>query len=293
VKLSVVVGTTQPWPEVEAVLESIHGQLRDGEAEFVLAHRGDGFPEAAAERFSRVRAVVAPGAVISELRGAALGQAAGEIVAITEDHCVVAEDWAGAVLRAHREHPEAAAIAGVVENGATGRAMDWASFFVGNAYAMAPLQAGQALAGQANVSYKRRALPAVLAPDGGLRELEANLALAARGAEVRSDPRMVVWHDQSLGFWGTVAIHFSAARSSAGEQARGMSPVRRAVRALVTPARHFGSVASRLAAVWRKRRLRGRMLAVSPAILLLAASSGAGKVVGFLAGPGDSAARMR
>jgi hypothetical protein len=72
-----------------------------------------------------------------------------------------------------------------------------------------------------------------------------------------------------------------------------MSPVRRAVRALVTPARHFGSVASRLAAVWRKRRLRGRMLAVSPAILLLAASSGAGKVVGFLAGPGDSAARMR
>ncbi len=290
--LSVVIATTQPWPEARAVLDSLHDQVTDDGAEVVLAHRGDGFPDDAAGHYPRVRPIVQPGASASELRGAALGTLTGDVVAVTEDHCVVAADWIEAVLRAHREHPDAAVIGGAVENGATDGAMDWAAYFVGNAYAMAPLREGDGLAGQANVSYKRWALPETL-PPSGFHELEHNLELAARGAETRVDHRMVVWHDQSLGFRGTLAIHFNAARASAGIQAAKMTRAQRLGRALATPARHAGAVSLRLRAVWRKRRLRWRMLAVAPAILLVASSAGAGKCVGFLAGPSDSAGRIR
>jgi hypothetical protein len=290
--LSVVIATTQPWPEARAVLDSLHGQVADTDAELVLAHRGDGFPGAAADRYPRVRAFVAPGASASELRGAALGHVTGDVVAITEDHCVVAPDWVEAILRAHREHPEAAAIGGAVENGATDRAMDWAGYFVANAHAMAPLRERDRLPGQANVSYKRWALPEAV-PPGGFHELDHNQALAGQGAEVRVDPTIVVWHDQSLGFRGTLAIHFHAARASAGLQAAQMNAAQRLVRALVTPVRHAGAVAVRLAAAWRKGRMRRRMVAVSPAIALVAGSAGAGKFLGFLAGPGDSPRRLR
>lgn len=290
--LSVVIATTQPWPEARAVLDSLHGQLADNDAELVLAHLGDGFPGAAADRYPRVRAIVASGASASELRSAAVGHATGDVVAITEDHCIVAPDWVEAILHAHREHPEAAAIGGAVENGATERAMDWAGYFVANAHAMAPVRDGDRLAGQANVSYKRWALPET-APAAGFHELDHNLALAAQGSELRADPRIVVWHDQSLGFRGTLAIHFHAARASAGLQAAQMNGGQRLVRALVTPVRHAGAVAVRLAAAWRKGRLRRRMLAVSPAIALVAGSAGAGKFLGFLAGPGDSPHRLR
>jgi hypothetical protein len=290
--VSVVLATTQPWPEVETALDSLRDQVVDTGAEVVLGHRGDGFPDDVAGRYPGVRPVVRPGGSASELRGAALETTTGDIVAITEDHCVVAADWIEAVLRAHREHPEAAAIGGAVENGATDTVMDWAAYFVGNAFAMAPLREEDGLPGQANVTYKRWALPETL-PPSGFHELEHNLVLAARGAETRVDDRMVVWHDQSLGFRGTLAIHFNAARASAGSQAAEMTRARRLGRALVTPLRQVGAVSLRLRAPWRKRRLRARMLAVAPAILLVASSAGAGKCIGFLAGPGDSAGRIR
>jgi Glycosyl transferase family 2 len=290
--LSIVIATTQPWPEARAVLDSLHDQAAEEDAEIVLAHRGDGFPDPAGASYPRVRPLVAPGASANELRGVALDEARGEVVAVTEDHCLVAPDWVEAILRAHSEYPRAAAIGGAVENGATARAIDWAAYFLGNAYAMAPLRGGDRLAAQANVSHKRWALPERI-PRGGFFELDHAADLSARGEELRADPRMVVWHDQSLGFRGTLAINFHAARTAAGLRAAEMGPARRLAQAFVTPVRHSGAVALHLSQVWRKRRLRRRLLAVSPCIALVAGCAIAGTFAGFVAGPGDSARHIR
>ncbi|MDX6697880.1 MAG: hypothetical protein QOE65_1277 [Solirubrobacteraceae bacterium] len=292
--ISVVIATTRPWPEVSAALESVHDQAVAAGGEVVVAHRGDGLPDDVARRFPGVVAVVVPGASANQLRGAALPRTRGDVVAITEDHCVVAADWVEAVLRAHREHPAAAAIGGAVENGATRRAIDWAAYFLGNAYAMAPVDGDPPgrIAAQANVSYKRGALPDRVGP-GGFFELDHNAALAARGLEVRGDSRMVVHHDQSLGFGGTLAVNFHAARTAAGLRAREMGRARALLRALATPVRHSGAIALHLRAVWRKRRLRGRLVAVSPWVALVAGCAVAGTLAGFAAGPGDSARHIR
>src|SRR5947209_17867349 len=158
--LSVVVATTQSWPEARDCLDSLHDQVREQGGEIVLAHRGDGFDADLARTYPLVTSVVAPGRSANELRGIAFEHVRGEIVAITEDHCVVAPDWCRRHVEAHRRRPHAAAVGGAVENGACDHAIDWAAFFMANASAMLPLDDGPAksIAAQANVSYKRRFL---------------------------------------------------------------------------------------------------------------------------------------
>jgi len=60
----------------------------------------------------------------SALRG---HDGAGDIVALTEDHCVVAADWCTAIVRAHEEHPQALGVSGAIENGSTGSVVDRAT----------------------------------------------------------------------------------------------------------------------------------------------------------------------
>lgn len=292
--LSIVIASTRAWPEAECCLDSLHDEARDTGAEVVLAHRGDGFTDEAARRYPVVDQVVAPGKSANELRGLALERVSGDVVAITEDHCTVMPGWCRRVLDAHAEHPEAAAIGGAVENGAGDHAIDWAAFFLGNAPAMLPIEDGPAdkIAAQANVSYKRRALPES-APAGGFFELDHNASLHERGETLLQDSGLVVHHVQSLGFRGTCAIWFHAARTWGGQDGVRRGIGGRASRALLTPVLHPLAIAAHLRVVWAKRRMRARMLAVSPLMALLAGCATVGLTVGYATGKGDSARHIR
>ena len=57
-----------------------------------------------------VRWIKAEGASVFELFAIALRAARGDVVALTEDHAIPRPGWIPAVLRAHAEHPEAAAM---------------------------------------------------------------------------------------------------------------------------------------------------------------------------------------
>jgi hypothetical protein len=294
VPLSVVVATTQPWPEARGCLESLHDQVRERGGEIVLAHRGDGFDADAARTYPLVTPVVAPGRSANELRGIALEHVRGEIVAITEDHCVVAPDWCGRHLDAHRTHPHAAAVGGAVENGACDHAIDWAAFFLANASAMLPLDDGPAksIAAQANVSYKRRFLPE-RAPEGGFFELDHNAQLRRRGEQLVVDSRIVTRHVQSLGFLGTCAIWFHASRTWGAHDGAGRNLGGRALRALRTPLLHPLAIVRHLGKVWAKGRMRGRIVQVAPLMLLLGACATTAVAIGYAAGAGDSARHIR
>lgn len=292
--LSVVVASTQPWPEARACLESLHDQAAAAGAEIVVAHRGGALPADVDERYPRVVSVVCPGASANELRAAALDRARGEVVAITEDHCRVTGGWCAGVIAAHREYPDAAAIGGAVENGTTRRAVDRASFFLTNAPAMLPLEDGEAeaIAAQANVSYKRRALPG-RAPDGAFFELDHNAELRRRGERLVADSRLVVFHDQSLGLAGTCAIFFHASRAYGGWRGRQVGSLRRVALAALAPVLHPAGIVRHLRGVWRKGRARRQIAAAAPLMALLGACATAGLTLGFAAGEGDSARHIR
>jgi len=291
--VSVVVATTQPWPEIQPCLQSLRADAESLGAELIVAD-GDGQGLDRDHGFSRVRHVVARGRSVFELRGLGIAAAAAPIIAITEDHCVVGERWLSRVVEAHRTLPDAAAIGGVVENGATTRLIDWANFLIIFAPVLAPLVGGrrQEISLQANISYKRDRLPPP-DPETGIMEMLLNRTLAARGETLVADERLVVSHVQSHGWAGTLAAHFHNGRSIAGYRLVSLSAAWRAARlasCVLLPAHLTLRVVRSIAT---KRRLYGITAAALPLVMLLGCCHAAGEAVGYLAGPGKSPHQLR
>ena len=143
--LSIVVATTHPWPEMERTLDSLWGQVMALGAELLLLDgHGEGLPPDLPARYPGAIRLTRPGASVFALRALGLRAARGEIIAMTEDHCVVPPDWCRRLLDAHRRYPHAAAVGGAVDNGATARLIDWANYFVAHSPTMAPIRGGEA-----------------------------------------------------------------------------------------------------------------------------------------------------
>ncbi len=158
--LSIVVATTKPWPEIRACLDSLLKQADSVGAEILVADgNGRGLP-VGSESYEKVIRLQDFGASVFSLRKLGMCRAQGEIIAITEDHCRVAPNWCEQIIQSHKDYPDAAAIGGAVDNGATTSLIDWANFFLVFAPFVSPIMNGpcERICLQANISYKRRVL---------------------------------------------------------------------------------------------------------------------------------------
>jgi len=228
---------------------------------------------------------------VFQLRALALPHCRAEIICITEDHATVEPGWCQAVLDAHAQYPEAAAIGGVIENGSTKTIRDWASFFTSNGPFMHPIRNGitDDISLQANVSYKRRALPASF-PEFGLIPSILHRELRDRGAMLAATDRMIARHVQELTFSQFTALYFHNARTTAAC----FHVARPGLRWLP------GYVVLLPTMIWRtfssgfsKRRRRRELLLGVPFIVWLMCCHMAGELVGHLAGPGNSPQRVK
>jgi hypothetical protein len=293
--LTVIVATTQPWPELDLCLASLHAQAMAAGAEVVVVDGdGRGWPAEAGRRYPGVTAMSMPGASVLQMRARAMAAARGAIVAVTEDHCRVAPDWCSRLMAAHDEHPEAAVIGGAVDNGSDTATIHWASFFIVNGPAMPPLRDGASrkVAGQATVSYKAHVVPRD-APERGRMEWMLNESLRRQGHVLWTDSRIRVSHDQPLTFAEACAIHFHDSKTIAGFRLFEMSPEERLLRiavcAIMAPLL-FVRTTVPLAA---KRRHTGWLVKSLPMIGVLCVCRAAGALAGFLVGHGSSPRRIR
>ena len=292
--LSIVIATTQPWPEMRGILESLYDQARAIPAEIIVADgHGQGQPDSVPSPFPDLIWVTSPGASVYELRALAMNRTSGEIIALTEDHCRVNADWCARVLAAHYEYPDAAVIGGAVENGATQSLIDWASFFYANGAAMLPLKRGKCREiTQLNLSYKRRAISGVVRP-GGQMEWTMNEDLRQQGETLIADDRILVSHVQSIGFMGTCLLHFHGSRVVAGFRRSRIGRPELIVRLLACAVMAPLLFARVLGTVLAKRRWLGRFVASSPLLGLLVCIRAAGAFAGLVTGPGKSARYIR
>ena len=231
--LSIIIATTQPWPEVSVVLDSIYEQAAAVQAEIIVAESsGQGAPPD--ERYSGVHWINVLGATVFQLRARAIAASQGQIIAVTEDHCRVSPDWCLSILQSHQDYPQADMIGGSVENGADQHLIDWANFLISNDIFLPPLATGERpfITGQANVTYKRRALPNPYPID--IDEGQFRQALQQRGGKLYIDERLRVSHIQSLGGLGSCLIHFHDARTLSASQRSRMSPAQWLLRLLKT-----------------------------------------------------------
>jgi hypothetical protein len=288
--LSIVIATTKPWPEIRACLDSLLKQAYMVGAEILVADgHGRGLPAIGGEPYEKVIWLRELGASVFGLRKLAMCQAKGEIIAVTEDHCRVAANWCEKIIQAHKEYPDAAAIGGAVDNGATTSLIDWANFFLVFAPFVLPIKNGpsERICLQANISYKRWVISR-MASQLGVMEMLFTQQLREEGAVLIADDRLVVSHVQSHGFWGTFAAHFHNGRSIAGFRLEDLGGVERVLRGVSTVILPLYLLWYTLRALLGKKRLLGQVLTCLPLLALLVCCHAAGELVGYLAGPGRS-----
>jgi hypothetical protein len=296
VPLSVVIGTTEGWPYVRPLIEALRGDAQSMGAEVLIADGSDGPPPSPADIYPEVRWLKFDTPVVFALYGHGIRAARGDIIALTEDHALPRPGWIPAIVRAHAEHPEAAAIGGSIENGSRQTLLDWASYFITQGIHMAPLGDREVpiTTNEADVSYKRGAVE-TLDDNGGLGFMAIlhNRRLADSGAVQRVDDRIRVDHYQTIGLRRTMSIHYHNGRSISGfRRASGMTPEdwARMVASLVLP---FLRTARAIRVLWPKRRHRRELLASAPLMLSLDLAQGVGHLIGYAAGAGDSPNYLR
>jgi hypothetical protein len=294
--LSVAIATGEGWPYVRDLIAAIRPDAEGLGAEVVVADGSSNNAPAEAQVGPRVRWIKSEGASVFELFAIALRASRGEIVALTEDHAIPRAGWIPAVIRAHREHPEAAAIGGAIENGSTFGLIEWASYFTTQGPHMAPLgnRVVPMTTNEANVSYKGDVIAEVDPDEGlGFMAILYNRRLAEQGRILRVDDRMVVDHFETIGFSWTTSIHFHNGRTISGfRRERGMSNEDwlRVATSLMLPAWRTLRV---LRTGWAKGRLRRQLIASAPLALWLEYVQAVGHLTGYVAGPGSSPGHLR
>lgn len=247
---------------------------------------------AEAEDFCRVRTVAA-GPISNVDRAAAHGirQATAPVVALVEDHAYPEPGWASAIVRAH-EGPWAA-VGSAVTNANPATLLSWANLLIPYGRWSEPAERGETdMVSRHNVSFKRAVLMAygddlehMLGREGGLLE-----DLRANGHRFYLEPQARYAHANPSRLASTFELRFSAGRLyGANRAAKGRwSLGRRLLYALggpLIPLVRFRNIQRELFQAGRHGTLAPR---VYPALLLALAFDGAGQVVGYLGGPGQT-----
>jgi hypothetical protein len=282
-QLSIVLGTTHPWPAAKGCLDALAPQCEAGRVEVVVADScGVGLPDPSPYGPDRVRRISVPGASIFELRARATDAAAGSIVAWTEDHCQPAPDFCQRILESHGNGQRAELVAGVVTNGAVESLMDWANFLCTFGPFVPPLNPSKIgrVPPAATISFHRAELPPGPLAPGFVELIWERQVWGER--KIRYDQRIAVKHIQSYGFWRTPVVHFHNGRSTAGMFAKRSGIFKRLLRMAVCVALPAEILRTAVRPLLGKPGIP--LLRSLPLMVMLAISHSAGEFTGLLFG---------
>lgn len=261
--------------------------------EVIIATRHDaGKQNNLLEQFPQVKMIAAPPETgITKLRSLAVAAAAGEIVLVTEDHCVPSERWLEIAVR--RIDEGADIVGGPVENSWTVRVRDRAAFLTEYAFAVkSAVPAQNALAGN-NIAYRRNLLSGLCETlDSGLWESFYLDQLKDQGKKLIYDEGMLLYHHRPFDFFYFITQRFYFCRSFAemrsqflnrsGQLAYGAGSV------VLPPFLWLRGLRILLG----KQRFVGLYLLCSPLIAVYLCAGACGEMFGYLFGGGKSLARI-
>jgi glycosyltransferase involved in cell wall biosynthesis len=292
--LSVVIALANGLPIIGECLDRLLDQDKTIDLEIIVASRcPKKVGEYIQQQYPKVTLIKADAETsIPQLRALGFRKSSGDIVAVLEDHCLAAPDWAKRVIDAHSlGYP---VVGGSVENAAGQRLVDWAAFFCEYYRAMKPIPEGPVdfVPGN-NVSYKREILRQFhLDIEAGVWDFTLHEHIKNAGLPLYSVPSISVNHklSASLGWFISQKFHF--ARSFAGTRRLIQSWARCTLYgagAFLLPVIQLGRIFS---VVWKKGRHRIELLFSLPFLFLLLLSWGIGEAAGYTLGPGSSMAKV-
>lgn len=216
-RLSVVVASFRERRLLDECLGSVLPQCAQWGAELVVARAGSAADvRAVAEGYPGARVVAcAAGSTVPELRAAGLRAASGDIVALTEDHCIAAEGWLAELLSGYRAGADV--VGGAMRNAQGRRMVDWGAYFAEYGFFASPGSGdgAPALTG-ANVAYGGEAVAeaAGLTAEGSWENV-VHARLAERGRTLRFLESAVVAQNQNYGFGAFCRNRFAHGREYA------------------------------------------------------------------------------
>ncbi|SRR5579883_1897330 len=213
-RLSVVISTVNPPSTVARSIQPLIAQVAAVGGELIII---SGAKNTALPGIDNVRVHAIPGASVFDCRAAALRIASGDIIALTEDHCVQGKDWCTRILKNFAERPDLVLLGGAVANASTERIEDLMNYWM----TFATFAPGQVVARHPCVAQfivKAERL------DGPIEtgELEDRLIKKFElvpGA-IHIDPELQVRHVQSHGFCNTFLVHYHNGRATGGFSVR-------------------------------------------------------------------------
>ena len=285
-KVSVVLHATDPWPAVRPIVEAA-GDAWAATEVVIGAPNDDVVP--AGEPLVGVNVVRAASTSPFDLRAAALGAAVGDLVVVTEDHCVPAPQWIDAYVEAYRR-TSPAVLAGPVDNGSTARLPDWSNYLIGFAAWGSPIEAPPEHFGPtiANVAFARAALPGDVATVPS--RLERDVLPRLWSASPYVVPGAAVRHVQRYPLWRHALHQFEDCRTAGDHERRAGRRRSLRPRAIAAEARRWLALASQsvgprphLHDVHRRAAWHLRVLALARALgLTLGNRCGAGRAASRL-----------
>jgi hypothetical protein len=293
-QLSVVVPSVNGISDLTDCLSALQQEHQRTPLEVIVVDRcGEAVRRVVRERFPFARLLAADGGTsIPDMRLMAFDAATAPSVAVIEDHVIVPPGWAAQLLQA--QGGADVVVGGSVENAATSRLVDWAAFLCEYSHCIAPMPDGPAewLTGN-NTIYPRRLLERY-APvlEGGRWENHLHDAMRRDGIQLVCRPEIRVGHKKHYTMAEYLSQRYLYARSYAGARMLGASIVRRlgyGVAAAALPPVLFYRTVRR---VLSKKRHRRELVRSLPLLALFVTSWAAGEVVGSVAGPGDSLAKI-
>lgn len=294
--ISVVIASVNGMPWIGECLTALTQQRGNISYEILVVDRcGEETRQQIRRRFaqSKVRLIPTEGSPsIPKLRAIGMAAAQGRLIGILEDHCNVPPVWFEAIARAHEAGHQA--IGSGVENGATGRLVDWAVFFCEYSRFMPPVPAGivREIPGNCAV-YHRQALERA-GPElkEELWESFLHRRLREEGVAFFCDPAMTVTHKKEFGFGYFMSQRYHYSRSFAAMRTAQESFMRRVIYVCATPALPFLLFWRMARCIWQKQRRRKEFVFATPIIGTFLVSWAWGEAVGALFGAGDSLERV-
>ncbi len=280
--------------------ECLSGLLAQADAEtveiIVADSSSDGTADLLRGKFSEVRLLhFSEPLTIPQLRGAAIAEAQGEIIAILDPYCIVEGQWLARLRQAHEERPEAV-IGGAVELiGAGDRSLvRWATFFSEYVAFLPPLAAGVSneLTGN-NLAYKRTVL-GELEPlrREGFWKTFFNKRLQANGHQLWTDPSLVVRLRKPIPFLEFFRSRYHHGRCYSAMRAAEAPEIERWLRTLTVPLLPALALFRQARCLWPKGRYRRKFLMAAPLLFLFDVSWAWGELWGYLRGPGRSTSQL-
>jgi GT2 family glycosyltransferase len=301
--LSVVVGLISGRKsDVRRCLLALHSQTIDGLAEIIVPYDEPCADVATLKaEFPRVRFLLAEGLDTADARAGAsrehhdtlrtigLRAATRDVIALTEDHAVVANTWCEEMLAALARHGNAAAVGGAVECDSEQRLNHAVWFCDFGRYQQEIPEGPAAFVSDSNVAYRRAALDRVAtAWQADYHETAVHWAMMAAGFELCTTPRVVVWQARSgLTLGAALRERYVWARSFAGTRARMAGSAKRWIWAAASPILPLLMTWRLFKTAFQRGAYKTQFVRALPLILLLQSVWAVGELVGYVtADPG-------